>query len=113
LCINAAIALRTGNAQQFTAALTGGLPAAAGEAAVSPGMLLLGLSDGGSSAGVQQVLLLLLFAAASPAGERVYRAKPCSHTHVLLRPPLLVSVCSSAYDRTATQHPHASIVWGS
>jgi hypothetical protein len=70
LCINAAIALRTGNAQQFTAAFTGGLPtdvAAAVDGAVNPGLLLLGVGDGGS-AGLQQVLLLLLSAAVSPAG---------------------------------------------
>lgn len=70
LCINAAIALRTGNTQQFTSAFTGGLPtdvAAAVDGAVTPGLLLLGVSDGGG-AGVQQVLLLLLSAAVSPAG---------------------------------------------
>lgn len=69
LCLNAAIALRTGNFQQFTAAFTGDLPtaAAAVDAAVTPGLLLLGVGDAGG-VGVQQAALLLLFAAASPAG---------------------------------------------
>ena len=67
LGINAAVALRTGNAQQLTAALTGGLPAASADGAVSPGMLLLAVGDGGSVS-LQQVLLLLACAAVSPAG---------------------------------------------
>jgi hypothetical protein len=76
LAVNAAIALRTGNAQEFAAAFTGGLPAtaaaaaaaAAGSGAASPEMLLLGVGDGGDWS-LQQGLMLLLFAAASPAGE--------------------------------------------
>lgn len=69
LAVNAAIALRTGNAQEFAAAFAGGLPAAAaGGGAASPGMLLLGVGEGGDW-GLQQGLMLLLFAAASPAGE--------------------------------------------
>lgn len=72
LCINAAVALRTGNAQQFAAAFTDGLgaaDAAAADVAASPGMLLLGVGAGGIVS-MQQVLLLLVFAAASPAGKR-------------------------------------------
>lgn len=81
LAINAAVALRTGNFEQFTAALSGSLPttAAAGAttlagaadgAAVTPGMLLLGVGSDAGSGGIsaQQVALLLLFSAVSPAG---------------------------------------------
>lgn len=71
LAINAAVALRTGNMPDVFSAWTNGAPSvaaagAAADGAISPGMMLLGVGNGGT-ASIQQVLLLLLFAAASPA----------------------------------------------